>query len=139
MSDNRDSENSNSLNNTLEKVFCLVAYLFSLPGIILVRFAGKESRLCLHHARRSFELFLFMAGLFISWCILAYILMFIPYAGFPLGMALFGVIICAGIFCLILSVMGIVKAFKGEAVIFPFISFLAVKIDPFFKKLGFSE
>jgi uncharacterized membrane protein len=119
-----------------ERILCLIAYIFSLPGVILVRFAGKKSSFCLHHARRSAELFIFLLFLFVNWYVITYILSLIPYAGFLLAIALFGIIVAAWIFCLALCVMGIVKALQGKTVVFPFITSFVNKIDPVFKLIG---
>jgi len=119
-----------------EKILCLIAYIFSLPGAILVRFAGKKNSFCLHHARRSAELFLFLLFLFVDWYIITYILLIIPYAGFPLAMSLFGIIVAAWLFSLVLCIMGIVKALQGKTVIFPFVTSFMNKIEPVFKFIG---
>ena len=119
-----------------EKFLCFVAYLLSFPGVFIARFAGKKSNLCLHHARRSLELFLFMAFLFVAWFIIAYVLMLVPYGGFPIAMALFGIVVAAAVFSLALSITGIVKAFQGKTVIFPFVSSFMKRVDPVFKLLG---
>ena len=141
------SESSNSLENnnppekinSFEKILCLIAYVFGIPGVLFVRFKGKKSSLCLHHVRRSLELIFFMVFLFISWFIITYILMYIPYGGFPIAMALFGVVITAGIFSLVLAVMGIAKGFRGKAVVFPFVTSVMSKIEPVFRFLGLPE
>ena len=117
-----------------EKILCLLAYILSVPGALIARFAGKNNNLILHHARRSLELFFFMVFLFILWVLIMFVMMIIPYA-FIIGAALFGVVICAGIFCIILSVRGIVYAFKGKTINFPLVSSLAKKIEPVFKLL----
>jgi uncharacterized membrane protein len=122
-----------------EKILCLIAYVFSLPGVLITRLAGKKSSLCLHHARRSLELFMFMAFLMISWYIVTYILLVIPYAGFPLAMALFGIVVAAWVFCLVLCIMGIVKALREQTLVFPFVSSFMNKFNPFFKLLGLAE
>ena len=121
-----------------EKVLCLIAYVFSLPGAVLVRFAGKKSSHCLHHARRSLELSFFMIFLLIAWYIITYILLLIPYAGFPLAMALFGIVVAAEVFSFVLSIIGIVKALKGKTCSFPFITPIMFRFEPFFKTIGLS-
>ena len=121
-----------------EKILCLVAYFFSLPGALITRFAGKKSGFCLHHARRSLELFFFMAFLFVSWFIVTYVLMFIPYGGFPLAIALFGIVIAAAVFSTVLCIMGTIKALRGKTVIFPFVSSLMTRIEPVFRFIGLS-
>jgi len=126
-------------NNPLEKIFCLVAYIFSLPGVLLVCFVGKKSKYCLHHARRSLELFLFIFFLFIFWFVITFILMLIPYGGFPLAIALFGIVVAAAIFCLVLSIMGIFSVLRGEIIVFPFVTSFMNKIEPVFMLLGLSE
>ena len=113
------------------KFLCFIAYIFGLPGALIARFAGKNNSLCLHHARRSLELFFFMLFLFISWMIIMFVIMLIPYA-FPIGIALFGVVVSAGIFCLVLSIKGMVNAFLGKTIQFPLITSLAKKIEPIF-------
>jgi uncharacterized membrane protein len=122
-----------------EKVLCLIAYLFSLPGALIVRMAGKNSKPCLHHARRSLELFLFIFFLFAAWAVIALLLTFIPYLGFPIAMAIFGIVVAASIFSLVLCIMGIVSVFREKTIIFPLITSLMRKIEPFFRFLGLSE
>jgi uncharacterized membrane protein len=122
-----------------EKILCLAAYIFSLPGVILARFAGKKRSFCLHHARRSAELFLFMLFLFALWFAVTYILLLIPYLGFPVAMALFGIVVTAFIFCVVLCVMGIAKALRGETVVFPFVTSFMSKIDPFLRIVGLPD
>ena len=124
---------------SLEKILCVLAYFFSLPGALIVRLAGKKSVFCLHHARRSLELFLFMAFLFVSWFIITYILMFIPYGGFPIAVALFGIIVAAEVFSLVLCIIGIIKALQGKNVVFPFVSSLMTRVEPVFTFVGLAE
>jgi len=119
-----------------EKILCLIAYILSFPGAIFVRFTGKKNKFCLHHARRSAELFLFLLFLLVGWYIITYILMIIPYAGFPIAMALFGIIVAAWLYCMVMCVMGIVKALQGKIVIFPFITSFMNKFEPVFKFIG---
>ena len=122
-----------------EKILCLVAYFLSLPGAFIIRFAGRKSSFCLHHARRSLELFLFMAFLFISWSAISYILMLLPYGGFPLAIALFCIVVAAGVFSLVLCIMGIIKVLGGKTIVFPFVTSLMTRIEPLFKFIGLSE
>ena len=129
------SENTNSF----EKILCFIAYLFGILGALVVRFAGKKSRFCLHHVRRSLELNFFMVFLFVLWFIITYFLMYIPYGGFPIAMALFGVVITAGIFSLVLVIIGIANGVRGKAVVFPFVTSLMTKIEPVFRYLGLPE
>jgi len=135
------SDNSNypGNSNALEKILCVVAYIFNLPGALFVRLAGKKSGLCLHHARRSLELFFFLVFLVVCWYIITYILMLIPYGGFPIAVAIFGIVIAATVFSLVLSIIGIVKAVRGENVVFPLVSSLMSRIEPVFKLIGLSQ
>lgn len=138
---NNDPDNGNSpvKNNSPEKIMCVAAYIFGLPGALFVRLAGKKSGFCLHHARRSLELFLFMVFLIIAWYVITYILILFPYIGFPVAMAVFGIVVAAFIFCLILSIMGMVKALRRETVVFPLVSSVAGRIEPFFKFIGLAQ
>ncbi|AEF80602.1 hypothetical protein [Leadbettera azotonutricia] len=122
-----------------EKILCLVAYLFSIPGIVIARIWGSKSKLCLHHARHSLELFFFIAFLFVAWYIVSYALMFIPYGGFPIAVALFGIVIAGILFSLALCVIGIVGAFTRKPVVFPFVSSFVGPLEPLFKLIGLSE
>ncbi|MCL2472804.1 MAG: hypothetical protein FWF26_03910 [Treponema sp.] len=124
---------------TPEKILCLVAYVFSLPGVIIVRIAGRKNRFCLQHARRSLELFLFMLFLMILWYIVTYILMLIPYGGFPVAMALFGLVTAAAVFVIILCLAGIINVLRGKTIVFPFITSFFYKIEGLFKFVGLPE
>ena len=85
------------------------------------------------------ELFLFMAFLLVVWFVLAYILFLIPYGGFPLAIAIFGIVVAAAVFCFALTILGIARALSGKKIIFPLVSSLMARIEPFFKLLGFSQ
>ncbi|MDR1949290.1 MAG: hypothetical protein LBQ38_07860 [Spirochaetaceae bacterium] len=122
-----------------EKLLAVIAYLFSLPGVLIAAIAGKKNRFCLHHARRSLELFLFLACIFCVWYIAMYLLILIPYAGFPIAISLFGIVVAGAVFCFVLGIMGIVKALKGSQVVFPLITGLLESIRPFRKLLGMFE
>lgn len=122
-----------------ERILSAAAYFFSLPGIIAAFFLGRKSPFCLHHVRRALELFLFMAGLFVSWLVVMYLLLFIPYAGFPIAIALFGIVAAGILFALVLGVLGIIKALRGETAAFPFISPLMGRVEPVFGLLGLHD
>ncbi|GHU67031.1 hypothetical protein FACS189447_08800 [Spirochaetia bacterium] len=122
------------------KILCLVSYLLSVPGIVIARIGGSKNKLCRHHARRSLELFFFLLLLFAGWFILMYILsLLIPFAGFPLSIAFFGIVIAGVIFSFALCIMGIVKALKEEEVIFPLVTSMMGHIEKVFTVLGLSE
>jgi len=135
------AENTDSSVKTgsLEKILCIIAYVFSLPGVIVVRIAGRKRHFCLHHARRSAELFLFMAFLIVLWYIVTYVLMLIPYGGFPLAMALFGLVTAAAVFVIVLSIMGIISVLRGKTIVLPFITSFFYKIEIVFKLAGLPE
>jgi uncharacterized membrane protein len=118
-----------------EKILALIAYLFGLPGAIIAAILGRKSRFCLHHVRRSLELFFFLACIFCAWFIVLYILTPIPYAGFPIAISLFGIVIAGGIFCCVLSIRGLINALKGNRVIFPLVSAFSERIGPLKKLL----
>jgi uncharacterized membrane protein len=122
------------------KILCLLSYLLSVPGIIIARIGGSKNKFCRHHARRSLELFFFLLFLFACWFILMYILSFaIPFAGFSLSIALFGLVIAGVVFSLALCVMGIAKVLKGEEVSFPLVSSMMGHIEKVFTVLGLPE
>jgi uncharacterized membrane protein len=105
-----------------ERILAVIAYLFGLPGIIAAAILGRKSRFCLHHVRRSLELVLFLAFLFGVWFVVLYLLILIPYAGFSLAISLFGIVVAGVVFCFVLGIMGLVKALKGDKVLFPLVS-----------------
>jgi uncharacterized membrane protein len=119
-----------------EKILCLIAYVLSLPGALFVRLAGSKNKFCLHHARRSLELSFFMLSLLLAWYVIKAILLLIPYVGFPLSMMLFGIIVAAGVFSLVLCIIGIAKAFRKKTVVFPFITSIMSGIEPLFNFIG---
>jgi uncharacterized membrane protein len=123
----------------LEKAAAVIAYLFSLPGALAVAALGRKNRFCLHHARRSLELFLFLALLFCGWFALLYLLILIPYAGFPIAVSLFGIVAAAFLFSWVLCILGILKALRGGKVIFPLITGLMERAGPLWKILGMDE
>jgi uncharacterized membrane protein len=118
-----------------ERILALIAYLFGLPGAIIAGILGRKSRFCLHHVRRSLELFLFLAFLFCVWFALLYLLILIPYAGFPLAIGIFGIVVAGAVFCFVLSIRGLIKALKGERVLFPLFSSLPERVGPLRKLL----
>ena len=77
------------------KYFALGAYLFSFVGALYVLFARRNDKLAVYHARQSLGLALFALAAFIVWVVLAWLLTWIPYVGFILGMALFSLVIAA--------------------------------------------
>lgn len=117
-------------------MLCLAAYLLSIPGIVIACLGGRRNKLCLHHARRSLELFCFIAFLLVLWYILTYVLMLIPYGGFPIAMALFGIVIAGLLFSLVLCIRGIAGALKGKPVVFPIVSSVVGRLEPLFKVIG---
>jgi uncharacterized membrane protein len=118
-----------------EKILAVIAYLFGLPGAIIAAVLGRKSRFCLHHARRSLELFLFLACIFCVWFVVLYLLILIPYAGFPIAISFFGIVVAGVVFCVVLSILGLVKVLKGDRVLFPLVSSLPERIGPFRKLL----
>ncbi|MDR2304763.1 MAG: hypothetical protein LBE10_09275 [Treponema sp.] len=121
-----------------ERVLSVIAYFFGLPGALIVAFLGRagDRKLSLHHARRSLELFLFLAFLTGVWFVILYLLIPIPYAGFSLAVSLFGIVAGGGVFCFGLCIMGLVKAVKGDRVLFPLVSSMLERIGPLRKLLG---
>jgi uncharacterized membrane protein len=118
-----------------EKIPAVIAYLFGLPGLLVAALLGRKSRFCLHHVRRSLELLLFLLCIFCAWFVIMYLLILIPYAGFPIAVSLFGIVVTGAIFCLVLGIRGIMKALKGERVVFPLVSGLANRVGPLRKLL----
>jgi uncharacterized membrane protein len=119
-----------------EKVLAVIAYILSPVGAIIALLFGRGKAFCRHHARRSLELFGFVAVLFVAWLVTAHILTLIPYVGFPIGILLFGLVLAAFLFALVLAVIGIIKAIKGEEVIFPMVSARMIALEPLWKRLG---
>jgi uncharacterized membrane protein len=118
------------------KILSVAAYLFSLPGILAAVLLGGKDRFCRGHARRSLELFLFMAVLFGLWFVLTCFLLFIPYAGFVLAALLFGIVAAGFVFSAVMAVTGAVKALRGKEAAFPFISAFMARLEPLFVRLG---
>jgi uncharacterized membrane protein len=119
-----------------EKVLAVIAYILSPVGAIIALLFGRGRALCRHHARRSLELFVFVTVLFVAWLVVAHLLTLIPYVGFPVGIMLFGLVLAALLFALVLALIGIVKAIKGEEVIFPMVSARMAALEPLWKRLG---
>jgi uncharacterized membrane protein len=119
-----------------ERILSVIAYLFSLPGALAAALLGRKNPFCLHHARRSLELFLFLILLTGVWFVILYLLILIPYAGFSLAVSLFGIVAAGGVFCFGLSIMGLVKAVKGDRVLFPLVTSMLERIGPLRKLLG---
>jgi uncharacterized membrane protein len=118
-----------------EKVPAVIAYLFWLPGLLIAVLLGRKSRFCRHHIRRSLELLFFLLCLFCAWFVVLYLLILIPYAGFPIAISLFGIVVTGTIFCMVLCIRGIIKALKGERVVFPLVSSFPARIGPLRKLL----
>jgi uncharacterized membrane protein len=118
-----------------ERIPAVIAYLFGLPGLLAAAALGRKSRFCLHHIRRSLELQIFLLALFCAWFVVLYLLILIPYAGFPLAVSLFGIVTAGAVFCLALSVRGLINALKGERVFFPLVSGIPERIGALGKLL----
>jgi uncharacterized membrane protein len=118
-----------------ERIPALIAYLFGIPGLLIAAVLGRKNRFCRHHVRRSLELHLFFLALFCAWFVILYLLILIPYAGFPLAVSLFGIVAAGAVFCLALCVRGLIKAAKGERVVFPLVSGIPEKIGALGKLL----
>jgi uncharacterized membrane protein len=113
-----------------ERILAVIAYLFGLPGALIAAMLGRKSGFCLHHVRRSLELFFFLACVFCVWFVILYLLILIPYAGFAVAIGLFGIVVAGAVFCFVLSIRGLIKAAKGDRVIFPLVSTFSGRIGP---------
>lgn len=95
----------------------LLAYI-PIIGWLYVFALQRKNPLAVFHLRQSVGLFLFLAGTFVVWAVVAYLIAIIPYMG-VLSVALFTIVIAFYIFGVMAWVMGILNALKNKSTPLP--------------------
>ena len=114
MEENNENTQTTASNENDDKVIGILSYLGILWIIAYIMYGNKKSENNLFHIRQGL-------GLFIAWIamyIVGYIMAYIPIIGWLVMLALW-------IFLLVIAIMGIINAAKGEQKYLPLIGKIA--------------
>lgn len=89
----------------------VIAYLVPVIGWLYVFIFQRKNPLAMYHLRQSIGLFLFLIMAIVGWAFVAWILAWIPYMG-AVGAALFGLVIAAYMFGVVVWLLGMINALR---------------------------
>ncbi len=127
------------MENSQEKYFAFLVYLLSLVGVIYVlSFRPTQERFAQYHARQSLGIQIIALGLLLAWFIVIWVLAWIPYIGFIVGIALFALVLAAYIVLAISYMRGMINALQLKRQPVPIVGNYATSLSSFLlEKVGY--
>ncbi|PIE33314.1 hypothetical protein CSA56_12130 [candidate division KSB3 bacterium] len=127
------------MENSQEKYFAFLVYLLSLVGVIYVLFfRPTQERFAQYHARQSLGIQIIALGLLLAWFIVIWVLAWIPYIGFIVGIALFALVLAAYIVLAISYMRGMINALQLKRQPVPIVGNYATSLSSFLlEKVGY--
>jgi len=100
------------------KRFPAFAAYFPVIGWIYAYVSRRNDVFVRFHLRQSIGLFLFLAAVALGWIAVGWLIAWIPYM-FIFSIALFGLLIAAAVFAIIVSLVGMSNALEGRMLCLP--------------------
>ena len=100
--------------STANKIFAFLSYLLLIPGWLFVLIFRRKQPSELGHARQSLVITLAPLILLVLWFLLTWLVFSIPIMGPLLAWFAFAILIAAGIFLIVLWIMGMIHALRGK-------------------------
>ena len=94
--------------------WAFAAYLFSLPGALIVLAARRGDDFARYHARQSALLAVLMIAIPLAWAVVAWCLAWVPLVGAMLGVSLFALVLAALVALAGSWITGMVFALQGN-------------------------
>jgi uncharacterized membrane protein len=121
-----------------EKHIAFLAYLLSIVGAFYVLFARRKEEFAVYHARQSLGIGGIAIGLLVGWFIVLWVLTWIPWIGFILGIAIFALVIAAYIMLTISCIRGMMNALQLKKQPVPVVGEYASQVSAFIlQKIGY--
>lgn len=94
-------------------LFAVIAYLFSIPGALIVYIIRRNDPFCVHHARQALAIGLAAVAAPLAWILISWILLWIPTFGVVIGLSLYALLIAIFVTLFVITVIGIIYALLG--------------------------
>jgi uncharacterized membrane protein len=104
--------------NPTHRTPAVLAYLIPVIGWLYVYGAERKNPFAMFHLKQALGLFVFLAAMALGWGVIAWVLMWIPYAAI-FGIALFAIVIAAYAYGLVAWLLGMSYAAQGRAELLP--------------------
>ncbi len=105
--------------NPSNRISAFIAYLLPVVGWLYVGLFRRKDDFAMYHLRQAIALLFVLAIAFAGWAIAAWAVAWIPY-GFVFSMALFALVIAAGLGIGVAWIIGMLNALRGRKVPAPF-------------------
>ena len=109
------------------RIKAFLAYLFLALGGVIVLLLSKNDRYAAFHARQSIALTIVAVLAPIIWAPIAYVIGLIPFVGPLLSSSSFALVIALFIVLIVVWIMGMVRALRGEVSPLPFVGGVATR------------
>ncbi|MGB0388435.1 MAG: hypothetical protein ACPGWR_26755 [Ardenticatenaceae bacterium] len=110
------------------RISAVLAYLLLIFGWVYVFVARKEDKLAVYHAKQSITIILLAIAALVSWLIITWILMLVPYVGPVVGIAVFGLVIASHIFLFFTWIRGMIDAWQAKTQPLPVVGKWAARL-----------
>ena len=95
------------------RISAFIAYLFLIVGWLFVLIFRRNDPFARFHARQSLTLTVAAVVIPLAWAVFAWVITWIPYAGFILAASAFALVIALAIVWIVVWIMGMVNALRG--------------------------
>jgi uncharacterized membrane protein len=89
-----------------------------IVGWLYVLIFQRTNNLAMFHLRQSIGLFLFLAGTFVGWAVIGWLLSWIPFMA-VVSIALFALVIAAFLYSVVAWIIGLLNALRNRVVPLP--------------------
>jgi uncharacterized membrane protein len=113
---------------TANKIFAFLSYLLLIPGWLFVLIFRRKHPSELEHARQSMVINLAPLLLLVVWFVFSWVMFLIPIMGPLLAWFAFALIIVVGIFLIIMWILGMIRALRGEQKLLAIVGGWAAKL-----------
>lgn len=120
-----------------DRLFAVLSYVLFIVGGLLVLLTQRRDSLAAHHARQSLGIAIAFAAVLGVWIVFGWLITLIPYVGSLMAVATFALVMLTFFYLLILWIVGLVAALRGNALQLPLVDtvvqrvfFAGKRLDP---------
>jgi uncharacterized membrane protein len=113
---------------TSNRISAFIAYLLPVVGWLYVGIFRRKDNFARYHLRQAIALVLDLALVGAVWAVAAWVVAWIPY-GFVFSMAMFALVIAAGMGLFVAWIIGMVNSLRGNQVPAPFAGGIARRLQ----------
>ena len=99
---------------TANKIFAFLSYLLLIPGWLFVLIFRRKYPAELGHARQSLVINLAPMLLLVLWFVFSWVMFAVPIMGPLVAWFAFAIFIVVGIFLILMWIMGMIRALRGD-------------------------